>query len=92
MDNPKGEEDLVLEDVWAIWKPDESPLLLDGSSGPIHETNAKENLQLDEPLIADYIRWFCFAITADDQPFILFEKPPKIVTPKDKKRSRSSNP
>jgi hypothetical protein len=92
VDNPKGEEDRVLEDVWALWNLGEAPLLLDGSSGPVHETNARENLQLDEPLIADYIRWFCFAVTADDQPFLLFEKPPKIVTPKDKKALALAKP
>jgi ATP-dependent Zn protease len=85
VDQPKGEEDLVLEDTWALWHKGEPPILLDGSSGPVHEVNEKEHLQLDEPLIADYIRWFCFCVQADGQAFLIWEKPPKTVTPKDKK-------
>jgi ATP-dependent Zn protease len=85
VDQPKGEEDLVLEDTWALWHKGEPPILLDGSSGPVHEVNEREHLQLDEPLIANYIRWFCFCVQADGQAFLIWEKPPKIVTPKDKK-------
>jgi MoxR-like ATPase len=85
VDNPKGEEDLVLEDILALWHRGETPLLLDGSSAPVHEVNARENLALDDDQVADYLRWFCMAITAEDKPFLVFEHPPKIVTPKDKK-------
>ena len=85
VDPPKDQEDLVLEDVVGALGKGDDPILLDGSSGPVHEVNEKEELQLEEPQIADYIRWFCFAVTANNQPFLIWEHPPKIVTPKDKK-------
>jgi ATP-dependent Zn protease len=85
VDQPRGEDDLVLEDILALWREGEEPILLDGQSAPVHEVNDKENLQLDESLIADYIRWFCFCTTANSKPFLIWERPPKIVTPKDNK-------
>ena len=82
---PEGEEDRTLEDVLAMWHEGEKPLLLDGSSAPMHEVNEKEHLQLEEPHVADYIRYFLLGLTANDHPFLLFERSPRVVTAKDRK-------
>jgi hypothetical protein len=83
VDHPQDGEDL--EDVLCLWLQGEPPLLLDGSSTPIHEVNAAESLRLEEPAVADYIRFFVTWLTANDKPFLLIEERPRIVTSRDKK-------
>ena len=79
LQNRPDDTDSVLEDVYALWQPESPPMLLDGSSNPVHHANETESLQLDVAQMPNYIRWFCFAVRADQNPFILFEKPPARV-------------
>ncbi|HJP89521.1 MAG TPA: AAA family ATPase, partial [Candidatus Limnocylindrales bacterium] len=84
VDNPKGGEDQVFEDIFCLWRAGEEPLLLDGASDSIHEVNEREGLELQEPHVADYIRFFCYFLVANGEPFIIWEQPPKKVAAKDR--------
>jgi AAA+ superfamily predicted ATPase len=64
-----------MEDVYALWRDADEPLLLDGTSAPIYVANDDESLQLTTEGTPDYIRFFCFAVRADDEAFILYEEP-----------------
>ena len=66
-----------LEHVYALWRDGREPLLLDGDSTPVHTANADESLELDAAHVADYVRFFCFALRADGKSFILYEEPPE---------------
>lgn len=81
-----------LEDTYALWREGRPPVLLDGTSAPVHEINANESLELAESDVADYIRWFCFAVRADDAPFILFEQLPPKVAKKHKAAAKHVKP
>lgn len=93
LQNEAGDTDSVLESVYALRREGLEPKLLDGSSSPVHETNENEGLELDDAHVADYIRWFCFAIRGDnDQPFALFEKAPDKVAAKNRKAAALAEP
>ena len=88
-----GDSETELEDVYALWRSDRQPMLLDGTSAPVHEANADESLALRDEDVADYIRWFCFAVRADEgEPFILFEHPPKRVSAKNRTAAKDARP
>jgi AAA+ superfamily predicted ATPase len=70
-------------DIYALWRPDRAPLLLSGASDPIHAANEAEGLRLGDETGADYLRFFLFALRADGQPFVLFERAPAKVAPDD---------
>ena len=75
----ESDQPMAMEDVYVLWRDGHEPLLLDGTSTPVHEANADESLQLDADHAADYIRFFCFAVRAEGQPFFLYEEPPEDV-------------
>jgi len=39
LQNEAGDTDSVLEDVYGLWREGLAPMLLDGSSAPVHEAN-----------------------------------------------------
>jgi MoxR-like ATPase len=66
----------VMENVFALWRDGLEPVLLDGSSAPIYVANEDESLNLTGETAAEYIRFFCFALRADNEPFLLYEEAP----------------
>src|SRR6185503_4694251 len=52
---------------------------LDGVTGPIHQVNSEENLELTEETAADYLRFFCYFLRADEGAFALLEKPEDVT-------------
>src|ERR1035437_7078396 len=62
----------VMEDVYALWREGREPVLLDGSSDPIYVANEDESLHLTDDSASDYIRFFCFALRADNGAFLLY--------------------
>lgn len=86
-------EQTLLEEVYTLWREEHPPMLLDGNSDPIHAANADESLKLSDAQIPDYIRWFCFAVRADDkEPFILFERTPAKVAKKNQAAAQEAKP
>lgn len=81
-----------LEDVWALVRDDGPPLLLDGSSAPVHEANRLEKLDLRVDKAPDYIRFFFFAVRAKDEPFVLFEEPPAQLAPELRDAAKDASP
>ena len=67
----------VMEDLYVLWREGAEPVLLDGSSDPIYVANEDESLRLTDASAAEYIRFFCFALRANGQPFNLYEEAPK---------------
>ena len=59
---------------------DGEPLWLDGSSGPIHEVNDSESLQLRDEMVLDYIRFFFYFVRGDGG-FVLIESPSDLDPP-----------
>lgn len=51
---------------------------LDGSSAPIHETNAAEQLALTDETVLDYTRFFLFFLRGDEGAFTLVEAPTEV--------------
>jgi len=47
---------------------------LNGTSPPLHETNAKAPIQLSEAHVLDYLRFFCFFVRGEEGPFYLAER------------------
>lgn len=78
---PAKRNPVSLEDVWALYREDGPPLLLDGSSTPVHDANSLEELDLRVDTAPDYIRFFFFAVRAQDEPFVLFEQAPPNLAP-----------
>ena len=88
-----GSSETALEDVYALWRADRPPVLLDGDSDVVHTTNEDESLRLDDAHVLDYVRWFCFAVRAEGgEPFILFEQAPAKVAAKDKAAAKDAKP
>jgi ATP-dependent Zn protease len=56
---------------------------LDGSSAPIHDTNAAESLELTEEKVHDYVRFFLYFVRGDAGGFVLIESPDEIVASSD---------
>lgn len=52
----------------------EQTMWLDGSSGPVHETNEAESLALTDETVNNYIRFFFFFVRGDSGPFVLVEE------------------
>jgi hypothetical protein len=52
---------------------------LDGTSPPIHQTNATEPLKLTNDTVLDYVRFFLFFLRADEGAFMLVESPKEIT-------------
>lgn len=46
---------------------------LDGTSPPIHQTNAEAPIKLNEDNILDYLRFFCFFVRGEEGPFLVSE-------------------
>lgn len=46
---------------------------LDGTSPPIHQTNADAPIRLNDDNILDYLRFFCFFVRGEDGPFLVAE-------------------
>ena len=72
---------------------EETYLRLDGTSPPIHRTNAQVGIRLDDGNVADYLRFFCFFVRGDDGPFLIVESMdqpeiPKGLTTKERRRLR----
>ncbi len=60
-------------DVFCLWDREGKLLVIDGSSAPVHEANDFEKLALDDGTVADYVRFFCFAVRGDEGAFTLLE-------------------
>lgn len=56
---------------------------LDGSSPPIHQTNAEAPIHLSEDNILDYLRFFCFFVRGDEGPFLVSETIENPAMPRD---------
>ena len=71
--------DDVIEHAFVLLGDGES-LWLDGSSGPIHEVNDSESLQLRDETVLDYIRFFFYFVRGDGG-FVLIESPSDLDLP-----------
>ncbi len=47
--------------------------LLDGSSAPIHDANEADPINLTEPKVLEYLRFFCYFVHGDEGPFLIVE-------------------
>jgi len=64
----------VFQQHYFLHHPDGIVEPLDGESMPIHRANARESpLFASERDVADYLRFFCWAIRADDGRFLIVE-------------------
>jgi len=52
---------------------------LNGVTGPLHDINYGESLALTEETAADYLRFFCYFLRADEGAFALLESPQEIT-------------
>lgn len=52
---------------------------LDGGSGPIHEANDGESLELSDTNVLDYVRFFFYFLRADADAFVLIESSDEIT-------------
>lgn len=62
---------------------------LDGTSPPIHMTNAEQSLVLNEETVLDYLQFFCFFVRGEDGPFYILDSSearylPKTLTQQEK--------
>ena len=46
---------------------------LDGTSPPIHETNAEAPIKVSEENVLEYLRFFCFFVRGEEGPFLITE-------------------
>lgn len=46
---------------------------LNGTSPPIHEVNANQQLHINEKTVLDYLAFFCFFVRGDDGPFFIVD-------------------
>jgi len=46
---------------------------LDGTSPPIHQTNADAPVRINDDNVLDYLRFFCFFVRGEDGPFLVAE-------------------
>ena len=51
---------------------------LDGSSGPMHETNTAEALSLTDTTVLDYVRYFLYFLRSDEGAFTAIESPAEV--------------
>lgn len=52
---------------------------LDGSSGPIHDANDGESLELSDSSLLDYVRFFFYFLRGDADAFVLIESSEEIT-------------
>ena len=55
---------------------------LDGTSPPIHMTNAEAPVKINEDNVLDYLRFFCFFVRGEEGPFLICETPDSYGIPK----------
>ena len=55
---------------------------LDGTSPPIHQTNADAPVRLNDDNVLDYLRFFCFFVRGEDGPFLVAESMDTYGMPK----------
>src|SRR5262245_53305079 len=70
------EADKTLPSVYTLHTNTDDLLPLDGTSTPIHAANELDDLKLTQDTVADYIRFFCFAVHGASGPFIPLEHLP----------------
>ena len=60
---------------------------LAGVTGPLHYVNMEESLDLPEDKVADYLRFFCYFLRAEEGAFAILESPDEItaLTPGDER-------
>ena len=46
---------------------------LDGTSPPIHQTNADAPIRINDDNVLEYLRFFCFFVRGEDGPFLVAE-------------------
>ncbi len=46
---------------------------LDGTSPPIHQTNADAPVRINDDNVLEYLRFFCFFVRGEDGPFLVAE-------------------
>lgn len=56
---------------------------LNGTSPPIHEVNAKSNIQINDDNVLEYLRFFCFFVRGEEGPFLIAESMDDQYIPKD---------
>jgi len=56
---------------------------LDGTSPPIHMTNAEAPIKVTEDNVLDYLRFFCFFVRGEEGPFLISETSDTYGLPKD---------
>lgn len=69
------------EEWFALWNGAGFPLLINGESGVVHETNEVAPLALTPQNTADYLRFFLFCVRGENGAFILLEKQPEKNVP-----------
>jgi hypothetical protein len=57
-------------------------LRLDGTWEPIHEVNAKAQINITEETVLDYLKFYCFFVRGEEGPFLIVEDVNKIHMPK----------
>lgn len=56
---------------------------LDGTSPPIHMTNAEAPIKVTEENVLDYLRFFCFFVRGEEGPFLISETMDTYGMPQD---------
>lgn len=56
---------------------------LDGTSPPIHQTNADAPVRITDENVLDYLRFFCFFVRGEDGPFLVAESMDTFGMPKE---------
>jgi len=56
---------------------------LDGTSPPIHMTNAEAPIKVTEDNVLDYLRFFCFFVRGEEGPFLISETMDSYGMPSD---------
>jgi MoxR-like ATPase len=59
---------------------DDATWWLDGESAPIHDANEADSIAITAENAADYVRFFCFFLRADEGGFVIVEDPAEIGT------------
>ncbi len=79
----------IRDDNWApgnlvlYYLADQGQLFrLNGTSPPIHEVNANAPIKLNEYIILDYLRFFCFFVRGEEGPFLIAESMDDPYLPK----------
>lgn len=56
---------------------------LDGTSPPIHQTNADAPVRINDDNVLDYLRFFCYFVRGEDGPFLVAESMDTHGMPRD---------